>query len=92
MKTEIKKYLFDIDNSIASIFEFLGSERDFIQYQNNKLIKRAVERELVIIGEAINRILKIDAEIPIEHARRLWMREIGSSMLTIVLMTELFGE
>lgn len=31
---------------------------DFKDYQHNKMLKRAVERELEIIGEAMNRILK----------------------------------
>jgi len=37
----------------------------------NKLIRRAVEREIEIIGEATNRILKIDESVNIEHARKI---------------------
>jgi uncharacterized protein with HEPN domain len=58
-------YLLDILNSIDSIFEFLGEERNFKQYESNKLLRRAVERELEIIGEATNRILKINPEVDI---------------------------
>jgi uncharacterized protein with HEPN domain len=32
----------------------------FQEYKKNKMLKRAVERELEIIGEAINRIIKKD--------------------------------
>jgi len=39
---------------------FKTNPKDFIQYQNNILLKRAVERELEIIGEAVNRIIKRD--------------------------------
>lgn len=71
MKREIKKYLFDIKISIDSINEFLGDERDFIAYQENKLLRRGVEREIEIIGEAMNRILKLDESIRIENARQI---------------------
>ncbi len=59
MKREIKKYLFDIMVSISSINDYLGKTRDFFEYQNNKLLRRAVEREIEIIGEAMNRIIKL---------------------------------
>jgi len=41
------------------------------EYENDKLIRRAVERELEIIGEALNRILKIDSNIKIPNARKI---------------------
>lgn len=71
MRLEIQKYLFDIKTSIDSISEFLGSNRDFNDYLNNKLLRRGVERELEIIGEAASRILKIDPSISIENARKI---------------------
>ena len=60
MKREIKKYLFDIKTSIDSINEYLGEERNFTEYQQNKLLRRGIEREIEIIGEAMNRALKLD--------------------------------
>ena len=71
MQLEIQKYLYDIQISINSIFEYLGEKRDFNAYLNNKLLRRGIERELEIIGEAANRILKIDSEINIEIARKI---------------------
>lgn len=71
MQLEMKKYLYDILTSINSINEFVGTEKDFYHYQNNKLLRRAVERELEIIGEAASRILKIDPAIQIENARKI---------------------
>jgi uncharacterized protein with HEPN domain len=64
-------YLLDIQNSIDSINEYLGTERNFNTYESNKLLRRAVERELEIIGEAVNRILKVDPEIDISDSRRI---------------------
>lgn len=71
MKREIKKYLYDVKTSIESINEFLGDHRDFFEYQNNKLLRRAIERELEIIGEAMNRALKLNPDIEIQHARQI---------------------
>ena len=71
MQLEVKKYLYDIQISINSIFEYLGEKRDFNEYLSNKLLRRGIERELEIIGEAANRILKIDSEIIIENARKI---------------------
>ena len=71
MKHEVKKYLFDIKTSIESINDFLESRKDFFEYQNNKLLRRAVEREIEIIGEAMNKILLADPDIEIENARQI---------------------
>jgi len=71
MPHRIEKYLYDIKESIDSIDEYLGDKRDFFEYKRNKLLRRGVERELEIIGEAINRILEIDPNIEISEARRI---------------------
>jgi uncharacterized protein with HEPN domain len=71
MQHDILKYLYDIQESIESIYEFLGNKRDFKKYQENKLLRRAIERELEIIGEATNRILKIKPDIEIADSRRI---------------------
>jgi len=71
MPHKIEKYLYDIKESIDSIDEYLGDKRDFFEYRNNKLLRRGIERELEIIGEAINRILKINTDIEISEARRI---------------------
>jgi uncharacterized protein with HEPN domain len=49
----------------------LAIKRDFNIYLSNKLLRRGVERELEIIGEAANRILKIDSSIEIDNARKI---------------------
>lgn len=71
MRLEIQKYLFDIKCSIDSINEFLGGEKDFNFYKSNKLLRRGIERELEIIGEAAGRILKTDPTISISNARKI---------------------
>ena len=71
MKREIKKCLFDINTSIDSIYDYLGGDRNFFEYQKNKLLRRGIEREIEIIGEAMNRILKIDPDFKIENSRQI---------------------
>ncbi len=71
MKREIRKYLFDIKTSIDSINEYLGEKRNFFEYQNNKLLRRGIEREIEIIGEAMNRALELDPYLEIRNARQI---------------------
>lgn len=71
MLLEEKKFLLDISISIESIESYLGEKRDFKEYQDKKMLRRAVERELEIIGEAANRLLKINPQFPISDARRI---------------------
>ena len=37
MKLEIKKYLYDIKESVDSIYEYLGDKRDFFEYQQKDI-------------------------------------------------------
>ncbi len=71
MKPEIKKCLYDIRQAIDNISEYLGNTKDFQDFQQNLMLRRAVEREIEIIGEAVNRILKYEPEFPIENSRKI---------------------
>ena len=71
MELEVNKFLFDILESITSIESFLDEKREFKIYLDNKMLRRAVEREFEIIGEAMNRIDKIDPEIIISSKRQI---------------------
>jgi uncharacterized protein with HEPN domain len=72
MTEKILKCLYDIKIAIKEIDSFFNSEvRDFKNYENNLILKRAVERNLEIIGEAMNRILKEDPYFPLDNARRI---------------------
>jgi uncharacterized protein with HEPN domain len=61
MDERILKWLYDIKFSIEEIDEFFKEDgKDFFKYKNNLMRKRAVERNLEIVGEAVNRILTRD--------------------------------
>lgn len=62
MDERILKWLFDIKFALDEINSYFdGKEKNFEEYQNNTMLKRAIERDLEIIGEAVNRISKKDA-------------------------------
>ena len=71
MNVRIKKWLFDILESINSIDEYIGSPRLFKEYEEDKQLRRSVEREIEIIGEAVNRILKEDVDFNIENSKQI---------------------
>ncbi len=71
MDDELKKYLFDIKDSVESINQYLNNNLDFNNYKSNKMLRRAVEREYEIVGEALTRIIKIDPEIRISSKRQI---------------------
>ena len=71
MEIKIKKYLYDIHQSIQLIESYLGDEKRFDIYDQTPILQDAVERNLEIIGEAVNSILKIKSDIAISNARRM---------------------
>ncbi len=71
MNSEIQKFLFDIKVSIDSIETYLGGKRDFNIYKANKMLRRAVEREFEIIGEALNHIEKVDSGVEISSKKQI---------------------
>ena len=58
MKPESKKYLADIEYSIGLIEDFI-KETSFDDYKADLKTKSAVERQLGIIGEAVNNYRKL---------------------------------
>ena len=62
MDERVLKWLFDIKIAIDEIDSYFEKqEKDFFKYRENIMLKRAIERNLEIIGEAMNRILKRDS-------------------------------
>lgn len=71
MDNKEKKYLFDIQTCINNIDSYIGEPKTFERFEQNQMLQDAVERNLEIIGEAINQLLKINPTIPISNARRI---------------------
>lgn len=71
MEKAVRVWLEDIKQSIDEIEGFLPQKRDFFEFKKDLKTRKAIERNIEIIGEAINRILNINPEINITNARKI---------------------
>ena len=68
----IKKHLQDILTAIEEVESFFGNApKVYDDFYSNLCLRRAVERNIEIIGEAMNRILKVDKDIAITNSRKI---------------------
>jgi len=59
LSEEETKLLFDINECCVNIREFVSGITSYGEYTTNKIIKKAIERDLITIGEAIVKLNKI---------------------------------
>jgi uncharacterized protein with HEPN domain len=72
MDNEIKTWLYDINKSIEEIDSFFEEgNKKFEDFVSDLKTKKAIERNLEIIGEALNRILKKNDKIKISNTRKI---------------------
>ena len=72
MEDRIKKYLQDVLTAIEEVESFFDNKpKLFDDFYSDLLLRRAIERNIEIIGEAMNRILRIDESIAIINARKI---------------------
>ena len=71
MTDEAKKYLSDIVRAIELIEMFMNGVDDFDEYVDDLKTKSAVERQLGIIGEAVNNFRKIELEFQLANTRNI---------------------
>jgi uncharacterized protein with HEPN domain len=71
MHPEIKIWLKDIELSIKEIQEFLPHKATYSDFQNDLKTRKAIERNIEIIGEAMSRIREIDPDILISDSRKI---------------------
>jgi len=78
MRREAKKYLYDIEQAAELIAQFTAG-KTFANYQEDPMLRAAVERKFEIIGEALAQLLKRDADVAArigEHRRIIAFRNI----------------
>ncbi|MCB9201942.1 MAG: DUF86 domain-containing protein [Flavobacteriales bacterium] len=71
MEIKIQTYLYDILNAVNEIESFVDDDLSIELYGNDIKTKRAIERNIEIIGEAMNRILKEKEDISISNSRKI---------------------
>lgn len=72
MDRHLKAYLFDIQTAIDEIYSFFEKvPKQFEEYRRNLMLRRAIERNVAIIGEAVNRVVKEHPDIQISNARAI---------------------
>lgn len=72
MNNDIKTWLYDILQSIKEIDSYYDNRpKIFEEYISDTKTKRAIERNLEIIGEAVHRILKEDKNFKLSNADKI---------------------
>ena len=71
MTDQRKKYLSDINSAIELIEDFVKNINSFSNYNNDIKTQSAVERQLGIIGEAVNNFEKLEEEISLVNAGKI---------------------
>ena len=72
MDRKLRKYLADILSSIIEIESFMVDRpKEYETFCNDTLFRRGVERNIEIMGEAMNQALKINPNIPVTAARKI---------------------
>jgi uncharacterized protein with HEPN domain len=57
MEIETRKYLYDIQQACRLIIDFTQGQT-FESYRNNSMMRSAVERQFITIGEALNKAIQ----------------------------------
>jgi uncharacterized protein with HEPN domain len=71
MSNEVKTWLKDIEQAILEINSFVPEVKNFKDFQKDLKTRRAVERNIEIIGEAMTRITKVDPNVKVSHTRKI---------------------
>ena len=59
MRLEARKYLFDIKQAADLIAAFSGGKR-FADYEQDAMLRSAIERQFEIVGEAVSQLARLD--------------------------------
>ena len=72
MDETLQKYLYDVLGAVTETLSYFESRpKHFNEFASNLILRRAVERNIEIMGEAMNRILRISPDIQITNARKI---------------------
>ena len=72
MDEQVLKYLYDVLGAVEEINSYFeGKSKHFEAFNKDLMLRRAVERNVEIMGEAMNRVLKAQPDIHITNARKI---------------------
>jgi uncharacterized protein with HEPN domain len=71
MHPDVRIWLQDIELSIKEIHDFLSSISTYSDFQNDLKTRKAIERNIEIIGEAMKRISEVEPDIRITDSRKI---------------------
>lgn len=66
-----RKYLMDVLTACEEVESFFEGKKIFANFQTDILRQRAVERNVEIMGEAINLLLKHDPSVALPNAKAI---------------------
>ena len=78
MRLEARKYLFDIEHAAGLVAQFTTG-KEFVDYEQDDMLRSAVERQFEVIGEALAQLHRVDAALASrisEHRRIIAFRNI----------------
>ena len=78
MRRDPKCFLWDIQQAAEAILEYV-SGKSFEAYEQQRMLRSAVEREFVVIGEATNRLAHHDTQLAVRitnHQKIISLRNI----------------
>ena len=72
LNEDVKTWLLDILMAIDEIESYFeNTPKTLDNFYENVLLRRGIERDLEIIGEALNRALKVEQNLSVSNARKI---------------------
>lgn len=71
-RKQLLKYILDIESVINELERIVGHHQsDYNDFSANFISVRAVERDLMIVGEAVGKMISLDPDTRITSAKRI---------------------
>ena len=62
MRPESKKYLWDATEAASAVLRF-AAHKTLAHYKSDEVLRSAIERQLIILGEALSRFRQLEPEL-----------------------------